>query len=371
MKFLFIVLAVLGGSTMSFGATSVEIADAQQPQLCAAADGTVWLTYGRAGSVYVAQSRDGGKSFSQGQPVSTRTDLTFGMRRGPRIAAQGNNVTVAVASDELLGFSSQDGGKTWAGPVSINDTPGSAREGLHDLTVAPDGRLFATWLDQRNGMMEVWGAESTDAGKTWNKNQLVYHSPDKSVCECCHPSALFDEAGNLAVMWRNSIAGSRDLWMAVRKQGEKEFTAGKKLGLGTWPLNACPMDGGRIIALGGGKFASVWQRAGEVFYAPLEGSERRLGEGRQPVAVTKSAGPVVYWQEGTDLVAAEVGMPAKKLAPNARFAAAVSLKDGATILAYEQSATAPAPIRHGPEMHTSAGRAAVAGKTAAVVLERL
>lgn len=367
-------LAFLFGGVFALAASRTEIPNAEQPQLCAAKDGGVWLTYGRDGAVFFAESKDGGATFSPGRQVGSLTNLMFGMRRGPRIAAHGRRVTVAVMGDELFAFSSTDGGQSWVGPTTVNDVPTSAREGLHDLAVAPDGRLFVTWLDLRNGTMEVWGAESTDGGKVWAKNHQVYRSPDKSVCECCHPSALFDAEGNLAAMWRNSVSGSRDLWMATRLKGETQFSAGKKLGLGTWPLNACPMDGGRIIALGGGKFASVWQRAGDIFYAPMDGSEMRVGKGRQPVAIIRAGVTTVYWQDGPDLISKEVGstnLPVKHAA-NARFAAAVqSGGNGAVVVAYEQGASAAPPIKHGPELHGAAGRAVATPKTASVVVERL
>jgi hypothetical protein len=368
-----VALAASASTTADAGRTEIPLAE--QPQLCATPDGSVWLTYGHNGAVFVAESKDGGATFSAGRQVGALRSLMFGMRRGPRIAAHGDQVTVTVPADEFIAYSSADRGRSWTGPIRVNDTPGSAKEGLHDLAVGPDGRLFAVWLDQRSGPMEIWGAESSDGGKTWAKNQLVYHSPDKSVCECCHPSALFDKEGNLAVMWRNSVGGSRDLWMSVRAKGASEFAAGQKLGLGTWPLNACPMDGGRIIALGDGKFASVWQRAGEVFYAPMDGPETRLGKGRQPVAVSRGGITTVYWQDDEGLVSKQVGSPGSmpmKHAANARFAAIAQSGDsGYAVVAYEQSATAAGPIKHGPGMQSSSGRAATAPKSTSVVVERL
>lgn len=270
--------------------------------------------------------------------VATVPDLMLGMRRGPRVAAHGDNLTVTVIAHELIAFHSADGGRTWSGPITINDVPTSAREGLHDLAAAPDGRLFVTWLDLRNGKMELWGAGSSNGGKTWSKNEQVYRSPDKSICECCHPSALFDAEGNLAVMWRNSIEGSRDLWMATRTRGAKQFSTARKLGDGTWKLNACPMDGGQIIALGGGKFCSVWQRAGEVFYTPPDGTEVPLGKGRQPVAVSRGTEPMIFWQQDANLVAVrKPGEQPSQHAAGARFASAVILPDGkGIVLAYEQ-----------------------------------
>jgi hypothetical protein len=347
-----------------------EIPNAAQPQLAVGSDGRVWLVYGQteaasapapgdaahsgnhsghgapaasrpAGALYVASSKDGGATFSPARKVGSIPGLMLGVRRGPRIAAHGNRLTITAIGDELCAISSSDGGETWSAPVTINDAPKSAAEGLHDLAAAPNGALFATWLDIRSGHMELWGAESRDGGKSWAKNQRVYASPDKSICECCHPNALFDAQGNLAVMWRNSIEGSRDMWMTTRANGAKEFSAAKKVGYGTWKLNACPMDGGKIVALGGGKFAAVWQRAGEVFFARPGEAEISLGKGKQPFGVVSGGEPVVLWQEGNDLVA--LRNPGKgvaaKLATDARFAVAVPLpgKSGA-LVAYERGA---------------------------------
>lgn len=353
-------------------AARTEIANAAQPQLAVAADGRVWLAYGRlaaapaapkpgehatapatnghahgayqppqrTGEVFVAPSTDGGATFGPAVRVAQLPQLMLGSRRGPRIAAHGDRLTVTVVAGELIAFTSIDGGKTWSGPTTVNDVATSAREGLHDLAASPTGELFVTWLDLRNGKTELWGASSTDAGRTWSTNAPVYRSPDKSICECCHPSALFDADGNLAVMWRNSIAGNRDMWMATRAAGAKEFSPAAKLGEGTWKLNACPMDGGRLVALGHGKFGAVWQRAGEVFLAPASGPETRLGQGKQPLAVTTRAGETIFfWQQGNDLVSAQrpgAGEVTKR-ATDARFAVAAALPArGGTLLAYEQ-----------------------------------
>lgn len=78
--------------------------------------------------------------------------------------------------------------------------PASAREGLHDLAGGPSGKLFVTWLDLRNGKMELWDATSVHGGRTWARDEQIYKSPDKSICEGCHPTALFGLDGNLAVM---------------------------------------------------------------------------------------------------------------------------------------------------------------------------
>lgn len=333
-------LLALAGIT-SFLAARTEIPAAAQPQLAVGAAGQVWLVYGRGNEIFVARSADGGESFAPAVKAASATKLMLGMRRGPRIAVLGERATITYVGDELRAVHSTDGGKTWSEPVTVNDVPGCAREGLQDLAVGPDGRCFATWLDHRNAAMELWFAESSDGGATWSRNEQLYQSSDRTICECCHPTALFDTAGNLGVMWRNAIGGNRDMWVASRPAGAKKFSAAKKSGEGSWQLAACPMDGGRLVALGDGKFASVWQRAGVVYFAPPSGPEQQLGAGKQPVAIAAAGGTWILWQQGTDLVSLQRpgGSEPTKVASEARFPVLAALPNGGAILAYEQGPT--------------------------------
>ncbi len=337
-----LVLIALIALPSAWGRT--EIAEATQPQLFSARDGRVWLAYAKGKDLFVACSKDGGAEFSAPVKIVSDEKFMIGMRRGPRIVADGEHVTVTVIGSELLSYHSSDGGLTWSAARTINEVPGSAREGLHDLTAAPGGRVFVTWLDLRNGKMELWGARSSDAGRTWAKNEQVYRSPEKSICECCHPTAQFDTNGKLAVMWRNSISGNRDLWLATEANEAGAFSV-QKLGMGSWALNACPMDGGDILSLGGGAFTTVWQRAGEVYYCAPGGMEVGLGKGKQPVGVQVGGRSMVFWQEGNQLMMTrDAGKSAPiKHAENARYPSVVATGVHA-VLAYEQGKSGEARI---------------------------
>jgi hypothetical protein len=149
---------------------------------------------------------------------------------------------------------------------------------------------------------------------------LVYKSPDGSVCECCHPSVAFDGRGTIHAQWRNSLSGSRDMYVASSLDGGKTFGKAIKLGTGTWPLKACPMDGGAIAAAGE-SFATAWRRDKSVYlFANADREERRLGNGEQPwIALTKE-GPFVVWlakRGGTALVLSPTSATATKLADHA------------------------------------------------------
>lgn len=319
--------------------SAAEFSLAAQPQLAAAADGRVWLAFGRDKEILVARSDDAGATFAAPVRVAALPSLMLGRRRGPRIVAQGDHVTVTVMAGDFFAFTSKDAGKTWAGPVRINDVPRSAREGLNGLAIAPDGRLFTTWLDLRGERTQLYGAESADGGTTWSANQLVYRAPPGStVCECCHPSALFNAHGDLVVMWRNGIEGARDMWSTTRPAGTKEFARAAKIGAGTWILKACPMDGGAVFAERDA-FATIWQRDGAIFYARAGGPEIQLARGTQPVAAATATRSIAVWQQGADLWTTRLdAAPASRmLAPKARFPTLIALPGSDhVLLGYER-----------------------------------
>jgi hypothetical protein len=341
---------LLAGIVVAATARTAPVAEFKagaQPQLATTADGKAHLVFGRGTEIFAASFDRAAATFSPPVKVADVPKLMLGMRRGPRIATHGSSITVTAVGAELFAFHSADSGRTWSQPTVINSTPRSAREGLHDLAASADGRLFLTWLDLRNGKMELWGAESANAGQTWGENLLVYRSTGKSICECCHPTALFDTGGNLGVMWRNSIAGDRDLWCATRTPGGT-FSPAEKRGGGAWKLDACPMDGGDLIALGNGRFASVGQRAGEIIFAAADGAEINLGKGKQPVAIAQAGGVLLFWQQGADLVTARISphgvkTPTVAHASEARFASLAPWADGGALLAFEKGPAKEAP----------------------------
>ncbi|MHC5538674.1 sialidase family protein [Singulisphaera rosea] len=211
--------------------------EAKQPQVTVDAKGRIFVVFGRGDTVRLAVSDDRGKTFTT-STVGSPGVLALGMRRGPRVVATENSVTITAIGGaqgkgrdgDVSSWRSTDLGKTWSGPNRVNTVAGSAREGLHGMAAGPGGRVFCTWLDLRNGRMEIFGARSEDDGATWKPDALVYRSSGKSVCECCHPSAAFGPDGTLYVMWRNSLNGSRDHYIARSTDEGRSFHAAEKLG---------------------------------------------------------------------------------------------------------------------------------------------
>ena len=271
----------------------------KQPQIAANGD-TVALTYGAGNTIYFARSNDSGKTFSKAVKVAEPSFLYLGRHRGPRVVMTGDALLITAITGtehgkgDLVAYRSTDQGETWSKAIRVNDVSDSAREGLHTTAADASGLAWTVWLDLREKGTRLYGAYSTDAGKTWSKNQLVYQSPDGHICECCHPTAYIGPKGELYAMFRNWLNGSRDMYSVVST--DRKTWRAEKLGTGTWPLNACPMDGGGI-AIANGTVQSVWRRDDTVYATTGAGPEIAVGKGKDPAMAADPKGPYVAFQQ--------------------------------------------------------------------------
>jgi hypothetical protein len=285
--------------------TSPEFFGARQPRIAVTAEGEIFVVFGKENAIYVARSTNGGESFASPVKVGELATLALGKRRGPRIVANGRTVAITAISHgagDLSSWTSDDAGASWAERARVNDIPRSAREGMQGLAGNGQGKVFAVWLDLRNGGTELWGALSSDGGKTWGPNTRVYQSPDGSICECCHPSVTFSPDGRMIVLWRNSLKGERDMYRAISSDDGKTFGEAEKIGTGSWPLNACPMDGGSLAA-GSNKVAYAWRREGKIFWSSEISSETLASNaGTQPVVVPAGSSFHLLWEERGNLM---------------------------------------------------------------------
>lgn len=104
------------------------------------------------------------------------------MRRGPRIVKNQAAILVTAIgglmgkgrNGDIVAWRSTDDGRTWQGPVRVNDTADSAREGLHAMANGVDGSVWCVWLDLRDKKSEIYAAVSKDNGATWEPNRCVY-----------------------------------------------------------------------------------------------------------------------------------------------------------------------------------------------------
>ena len=315
----------------------------RQPQL-AARGNDVAVAYGAGNAIYFAASADGGTTFGTPVMVSSRGELALGMHRGPRVAYTPQGIVISAVVGEqgkgkdgdVMAWRSVDGGKSWSAPVRVNDVPGSAREGLHAMAFGGEDTLFAAWLDLREKGTQIYGSVSRDGGATWSGNRLVYGSLSGTVCQCCHPSVAVSASGAIAVMFRNALEGSRDLYLTRSEDGGKTFLAANRLGLETWKLEGCPMDGGGLAIDDKGGVATIWRRDQTVFATKGDLSEKALGLGRNPTMVSARGGSFGAWtREKSVLVWKPGAAEPEVVGEDGASPAMAALSDGSVAVAWE------------------------------------
>jgi BNR repeat-like domain len=320
--------------------TRVEFAGVQ-PQLSALGQ-RVALVFGEGQTIYFAQSKDGGRTFSSAVAVPSHGSLALGRHRGPRIAIAGEAlvVTAILAAEsgagDLFAWRSTDEGRSWSPPMRLNRVAASAREGLHGMGGA--GKVVAAaWLDLRVPGTHLWAAVSNDAGATWSEDRLVYQSPSGTICQCCHPSVAVSPMGDISVMFRNSLEGSRDMYLTTSRDGGHSFEPAAKIGKGTWKLDGCPMDGGALGLDRSGAITTVWRREKEVFFARPGQPEESIGTGRDPVvALGRDDAWSVVFRDDDGLSLVNGKKPEKRsLAVGAQAPVLVALDNGSWVAAWE------------------------------------
>jgi len=159
----------------SNGAIELGIPGRSNAQVTLAADGprvaAAWAATGATGTnVFVAVSDDGGRTF--GRPVSVNNvegDATANGEQPPRVVIKGNAVSVIWVSkrDGATGIrtaASADGGATFGATRTISPPGVTGARGWESAAFAEDGTLHAAWLDGRNATVKATAAQPAPAG---------------------------------------------------------------------------------------------------------------------------------------------------------------------------------------------------------------
>lgn len=300
----FFILSLFEGNkpTPTPPGNNLIIGDGEMPQTCTDKSGTVHLVYGHGDTLIYAASADQGQSFSRPETISIIPKLVDYAMRGPQIAATSTGIVIiaANAAGDLFAFK-KAGNASWKKASRINDMDTVAKEGFTALA-ASGNTLVAVWLDLRNTRKnKIVASRSEDGGLTWGKNKIVYDSPDTGICECCKPSALM--LGNdLYILFRNNIAGNRDMYLIHSTDAGKSFEPAKKIGTISWKLNGCPMDGGGMTLDQNGKIQTVWRRQGKIYFSETNKNEIEIGEGKNCVIEHAGAKNIYAWNDNGEIV---------------------------------------------------------------------
>ena len=280
--------------------TPQKVALGHLPVVQADAKGTMHLVYGLDSTIYYTTANSATDSFKLPTRVATLSNLVAGAKRGPQLAISEQFIVITAVNrqGDIFAYSLNRTTKQWSPAVRINDVPQVAKEGFQAVVGTGNDIFHATWLDLRDDKKnKIVVATSRDGGHSWSANQVIYHSPDGSVCECCRVSIAARD-NDVYVQFRNWLDGARNLYLAHSTDGGKTYGSAQKLGIGSWQLTACPMDGGAVVLLPSGHPLTTWRRQNTLYTCLLGQPETSVATGRNVTIALDTDKPVLAWDEG-------------------------------------------------------------------------
>jgi hypothetical protein len=124
---------------------------------------------------------------------------------------------------DVMFAKSTDGGLTWSAPVRINDDPTpNNTQWFGTMSVAPNGRIDAVWLDTRNDITggdnsALYYSYSIDQGDTWSPNEMMSATFDPHVG---YPNQdkmgdyfdMVSDNNGAHLAWANTLNGEQDAY---------------------------------------------------------------------------------------------------------------------------------------------------------------
>ena len=292
-----------------------------------------------AANLMFVRSEDGGRSWSAPSRINPEPNSIWGFAVSKPVIGVGASGTIHVfypANDTspLTGLDvvaakytrSTDSGKSFETPRKINrpsptDQRKILKEGLGaahafgTMGVAPDGSVYAFWLDARDlgdaqdGAM-VYATVSRDDGKTFAEDDALFAG---DACPCCQVTTAFGGNGDVLVGYRKVYADGRDSTVALSNNRGGSFER-TRLPLQPWDIKGCPLkptalavDGNTVFAVSytagqnpAGVYMNVSQDGGRSF-APGVQVHPGAGYSDAPDVTTTADGTTrIVWQSKVD-----------------------------------------------------------------------
>jgi hypothetical protein len=352
---------------------SADGVDAAEPVTAASSDGNLyvaWVNHEVKNQADVMIGRFDSQGKMRGAPVRVNP------QPGGATAWRGDQPSVAVAEDgavyvvwtarveadgkkgtDLYLSVSTDMGQTFAAPVKINDDKVPGAHGMHSLGIAGDGRIYVSWLDERNVQVpkpstkaeghhmesnrELFIAHSTDGGRTFSRNQKIA----TEACPCCKTALAVAADGTLYIGWRHVLPGNYR-HIAVTSSSDRGATFSKPVIVSDdkWVLQGCPVSGPSLSVNDAGVLKVLWYAAGEAnspgLYFAESKDKGQSFSGRQllaqetvrgtPVLAAGNNSDVAIWEMSAETRLRRVRNDAESisLGSNAELPAAAFSNDG-------------------------------------------
>jgi hypothetical protein len=247
------------------------------------------------GDIFLATSRDGGRTFSTPVRVNSvegtarisgeiapRVAVLAGTGKEPIITVTWNAKQAATA---IKTARSRDGGRTFVEERNLQKAGSIGDRGWQAATLDSRGTLHAIWLDHRAmAASKAAGGHSAHQGEhdgvAMAERSGLYYAADgvaerelfKGVCYCCKTAMTTGPKGEIYAAWRHVFAGNmRDMAFTVSRNGGKTFTPLTRVNQDGWSIQGCPDDGPAMAVDAKGTVHLVWptvkNEQGVILYA--------------------------------------------------------------------------------------------------------
>ncbi|MDI1231159.1 MAG: sialidase family protein [Methylobacter sp.] len=236
--------------------------------------GVLWITWVNNEYLYVQSSADKGTSFTAPVRVNAKPEAIAAdgeSRPKIKLDAQGNIyltwvLTLDKKRSTYVRFSrSNDGGKRFSEPVTVNDNIEIIRHRFDSLAVGKNGEIFIAWLDARDTEaakkagqdfkgLSLYYAWSDDGGAHFYPNKRIA----THTCECCRLDTVIAPDNTPVVTWRHIFAGGIRDHALVKFSDWNTPGDTHRLGQDNWKIDACPHHGPGLSIADSGVYHAVW-----------------------------------------------------------------------------------------------------------------
>jgi len=230
--------------------------DSRRPDIAVAADGTRHVAWEEVVSattyLYHAFSTDG---------ITWTQPITVSEGDSPALAVAADGIPVLLfaryVSPTVNIYATRYVSATWRPPQRLSLVGNASAP---DVAVAPDGTLFATWVERPTGQYVIYVARSDDGGATWPTVLPVVSVSDPAVLGAPRLATGTDGVVHLVWQKKDSLLAAYDVF---HKQREPST--------GQWDLVAANLSGstgssfGPATAATGGRAYALWEESGAIW----------------------------------------------------------------------------------------------------------
>lgn len=295
-----------------------------EPNLTVAPSGRVYMSWlERVDSAHALRfSVLNGRTWSEPRTIRTGRDFFVNWADFPSLVAFDDN-RLAVHWLQKTGrgtyaygvriAQTRDGGRSWSAALTPHRDSSETEHGFVAMWREKD-KLGAVWLDGRKYAKEGHDPsnEMMLLSTTIGANNVAGPEAtlDARTCDCCQNAAAMTSTGPIIAYRDRSPNEIRDIYVTRRVNGQ--WTRGVAVHNDNWKIDACPVNGPAMAAIGN-RVAVAWFAApGDKPYVNVAFSENggaRFGRpvrvdggnpaGRVGIAMTANGSALVSWVERT------------------------------------------------------------------------